>query len=169
MDQKDRVDSYLKLAEFAAGRWDARKQFEWRVTLGVWAVLVAAILYFRADTLPVWLGLAILVVYGNWLQNIWRRHSSDANLAWQDFHSAREEIECSTSQQLQAENETIAKLRIGKGSHTPGVAKVFGFLSDWSLRFQFLCTMGLLTFVYVFCANHITWFRLIAITAQNRH
>jgi len=63
-DQK--FEAYLKLSEFRRQRIAHRSQFEWRLTLALWALLAAAPLYVRPRPDEMLLGLtlsAVVVVY----------------------------------------------------------------------------------------------------------
>ncbi len=64
MSSKDRFDACLKLAEFGAGRWDARRQFDWRLTFALWALLVASISLVRVEELTFLGGVFLVVLYG---------------------------------------------------------------------------------------------------------
>ena len=44
MSPKDRFDACVKLAEMSAQRHDARRQYEWKVSLGLWLALLAVVL-----------------------------------------------------------------------------------------------------------------------------
>ena len=42
MDDKDRFDRYMKLADFRLRRWDGRRNNEWKMSLAFWGLLIAA-------------------------------------------------------------------------------------------------------------------------------
>jgi len=47
MTQKDKFDACMKIAEYAVKNFHGRREFEWKVTLGFWALLVASIAFVR--------------------------------------------------------------------------------------------------------------------------
>ncbi len=36
MNPKDRFDAFMKLSDFRFGRWANRRQYEWKVSFGLW-------------------------------------------------------------------------------------------------------------------------------------
>ena len=55
---KDRFDACCKLAEYWSGRHDARREYEWKVALGFWAVILAAV-HYAGDIRGLWRGMAV--------------------------------------------------------------------------------------------------------------
>jgi hypothetical protein len=47
MNDKDRCDVLLKLAEFRMTRVTSRREHEWKVTVALWALLAAGVIYLR--------------------------------------------------------------------------------------------------------------------------
>jgi hypothetical protein len=45
MDDKDRFDRFVALANFRLRRWDARRNYEWKISLGLWGLLAASAYY----------------------------------------------------------------------------------------------------------------------------
>ena len=39
-DVKDEYDAYMKQADYFAGRWNTRREFEWRFLISLWTLLV---------------------------------------------------------------------------------------------------------------------------------
>ena len=152
MTPKEQFDSCMKLAEFGTARGDARRHYEWKLTMGIWAVLVAAVIYFKVDTLPIWPGGLSLFVYACWLQGLWRRNASDAEFAWNFVNEAQQLLAPHKIKIIKARPD----LRIGKGREPGLIAKRIGFLQNWSLRLEFIYTCGLMGLVYFYSANKIT-------------
>src|SRR5262249_31867904 len=48
--ERDRFDAYLKLADYWASRYQLRNEVEWKVGLGLWAVILTGIV--SSDKLP---------------------------------------------------------------------------------------------------------------------
>jgi hypothetical protein len=63
MTQKERFDSYMKLAEFRALRWSARQQTEWRLSLGLWALMITAIYSSKTRPPEIPLIVFLLVIF----------------------------------------------------------------------------------------------------------
>lgn len=141
-DAKERFDAYVKLAEFWVSRHDARREYEWKVSLGVWGVLVAAI-HYSADAkrifpsslcvLTLTLIIAFLFFWLTWLFPLWKRNHSDKE---KGFHYVYE------GQQILSDPNHIAAL--------PDLTKIKadsafgGFVWDWSMFFQAVTTIALL-------------------------
>jgi hypothetical protein len=91
MEANDRFDKCYKLAEFWAGRHDARRSYEWKVALGLWAVILAAIHYapdirggVRWNSCYTLVSLAaVWVIYFRfWLFPLWQRNKKDSRQAF---------------------------------------------------------------------------------------
>jgi hypothetical protein len=81
------ADACLALAKFGTSRHDARREIEWKLSFGIWALLAAALLRgFVA--LP---ALAALIPIGHafWLRNLWLRHAADNELVWNFVNEAQ--------------------------------------------------------------------------------
>jgi hypothetical protein len=142
MNEKDRFDSCIKLAEFWAGRFDARREYEWKISLGFWGVLVAAI-HYRSEILQVLpkssflLALTLILVFllflGVWLFPLWKRHYTDKK---QEFHYLEQ------GERLFADpnhNTMAADFKKLQSEATLGK-----FLMDWAMLFHSGTTLALL-------------------------
>jgi hypothetical protein len=81
-DAKIEFDALMKLSDFRFQRWQDRRKYEWQISLGVWALLAASILY-RSTTVPrpsfshcfvVAVLSAIFLVHVIWVRTNWRRN-----------------------------------------------------------------------------------------------
>lgn len=148
------IEASMSLAAFGANRADGRRAFEWKMSFAVWALIAAAIIHgFVAFPL---VAIVFLFLYGRWLQNVWMRHATDAELMWNFANEA---------QRLIAKHGVVAvpkkpHLRIGRGRESDGWRGFIGFIFDWSLGFQFFITAGLLALVYA-TADRVTWFEMV--------
>jgi len=135
MAEIDRFDAYMRLAEFSALKHDRRRQFEWKVSLGYWGVLVVGIAYLHVLTVPKWILIAlvwlsaILFAFG-WLRGIWVASTTDR--MWSDYymHEAEGVIDCEAKRQQKPQPIVCLK-------------SAFGFLSHWGTIFQFGTTVFL--------------------------
>jgi hypothetical protein len=66
--EKYRFDALMKLAEFTSAIREKRRELEWKVSLGVWTVTAAALVYLKGCPV-VWLLilLALLIAAHTWL------------------------------------------------------------------------------------------------------
>lgn len=141
----------IRMAEIGFGRWDARRSYEWKITIGLWTLLAAAI-YRGFEILPLLVGLLVVVGHGWWLRNIWVRHASDANLAWHFFNQGQRFLAKYGVESLPERTD----IRIGRGRDRPG-GSIRAFLSDWAMGFQFAVTVGLIAVLYLAGTNEISW------------
>ncbi len=144
---KERFDACFKLAQFSAGRWDARRAYEWRLSLGLWALLAVAIHSFRVDYIPAVLPWLIGAGYVFWINNIWWSNFLDRML----MRTYREY--CTT---LLNEDGVIYtdkhKPKIAKWfSDHPKFNRYFGVFADWSSLFQMVVTFVLTYLAYRYC------------------
>lgn len=153
---KARFDACTKLAEIAAGRLDARRQYEWRFTFAFWVTLVFAIAYIRADRLPVWPGVLCMAVYGFWLRGVFVRTASDAELLWHFYNNAQKILEQSGIPAV----TTGERLRIGivreRPSRLERLREWLPFLFQWAMFTQFALTALLLLVFYTVAAEDVT-------------
>lgn len=137
MTPKEKFDACVKQAELGASRWDQRRSYEWKMTLGLWAGILASG-KFIADkewhiSLPVLIiaGLLLLIAYAHfWLRGLWAANQSDKD--W-EFHFRREAAKILHGNQ----NE------IGPPPTRTRPSWKF-VLIDWSLQFQLLITIFIL-------------------------
>jgi len=135
----ERFEACMKLAEFGATRHDGRREYEWKVTLGLWAAVVAGIATFRGQPLPRWLGYVTIIVFAFlWLRGIWVANEKDKTLS---IHYRREAEEL-----LKKPAHAVTSFTLT----LPWYKQAFGFLLDWSMLFQIATTIGLLKLAYLF-------------------
>jgi hypothetical protein len=153
MTDKERFDASLALVQFSAARWDQRRSYEWKISLGLWAILAAVVHYYRVNVLSHWYGIFILSVYFNWTWNIWWANFLDRQL----MRSYR--IQC--SEMLAAEH-----VKFGGGYNRrvwnwfgdrPILNRWLGFTVDYSFHFHMVVTLFLLVLVYSNCQTKPHW------------
>ena len=85
MSDKDKFDAYLQLANYWANSYQERRDVEWKVGLGLWAVILTAII--NRDKLPtvprpaVWLTIVWLIYVVVWLIPILVKNRRDKHLS----------------------------------------------------------------------------------------
>ena len=82
---KDRFDALMKLADFRVGIREARRQHEWRVSLGLWVGMGAGLVALRGIPILVLFPALIIVVLGHaifWVRWCWKANERDIRLAY---------------------------------------------------------------------------------------
>lgn len=92
MDEKERFDALMRLADFRFARWRERRTYEWKISMALWALLVAASAYLKTNgfTFPLsWTAFALgVIVVGHawfWVRTNWISAEMDIRTA---FHFA---------------------------------------------------------------------------------
>lgn len=160
---KEKLDGAFRMAAQIAAKTDSRNQISWRITLALWAALAAAAVAFRVEQMPIWIGPAILIVYGNWLNNIFLRHEQDSHIFWPFLKQAQ----ILMRQSGMPVPPMDSRLQIGR-SHL-WMPRPFKFLSEWALRTQFLVTLGLISADYFMCANSVSWLHFGKLATASMH
>jgi len=75
---KDEIELCMKQAEYFARRWDGRRNFEWRMSLAIWAILAAGIRFLpELHNFRWWLPLVPVVLHSLWVYGIWKANWID--------------------------------------------------------------------------------------------
>jgi len=97
MSKKDEFDALMKLADFRFKRWADRRQYEWKVSLALWAGLAGAAVVLKTTgvmqalknappSLWIVLGALLLLMWvghaWKWVFWNWKRNQADINLAF---------------------------------------------------------------------------------------
>jgi hypothetical protein len=137
MTPKETADIYMKVADYAAARHDRRRDFEWKLSFALWAVLLAPYwstkqISFALPFPPFLLALTIALSYAFlWLGPIWRANESDKSLARYSWRTAEE-----IARTGKAEPSTPP-------SKTEGSLFSLGFFQDGAMRVHLLITLFL--------------------------
>ena len=138
MTDKEQFDGFMRVAELRTLRASNRQSYEWRVTLGLWAVITAATIYLKDRPVPLWLGASTIVIYAFF----WLRPMNVAH--WRDNQAAAFYVETALSILATGhKGSSASREEIG------WVAWLFGFLFEWGCLFQFLSTLVLIYFFYL--------------------
>jgi hypothetical protein len=142
VDLKDRFEACLKLADFWSGRHDARREYEWKVSLGFWGVLLAAI-HYGGDTKKVFPSspcLLLLTLAGVflffllfWLFPLWQGNYKDQK-KWLHYSQQSRELLANPNYVVEAADEVKIKAE----------ATFLKFIVDWAMFFQAGTTAALL-------------------------
>lgn len=98
LDPKEDIEYRIDLAEYYIRRFEGRREFEWKVTIGLWGAILgsAAVLSDYAGKLPLRITaiLALAILFGHyiWLRYTWRAHRIDKNAAFSFSRSAADKL-----------------------------------------------------------------------------
>jgi len=131
---KDEIELCMKQAEYFARRWDGRRNFEWRMSLAIWAILAAGIRFLpELHNFRWWLPLVPVLLHSLWVYGIWKAN-------WIDKEQGR----------YFQDHAQKFLMHPGQPVHwdhlpdkVPGptrLKRVWMFLNDWSMQFQLLTT-----------------------------
>lgn len=81
---KERFDAYMRLAEFHQASHFSHRQLEWRISLALWALIIAAMYYIKTRP-PEWVVVfaLLLIVFIHstlWVRQLWKSDISSAYL-----------------------------------------------------------------------------------------
>ncbi len=141
MDEKQKFlfDASIRQAEYFYRKFDGRRQFEWKVTLGVWTLLVGGIAFLKKpSSVPWW--VTCLFVFGYvflWLKRIWEANGLDKDRA----HFYQKQADCVMRDPSHL--PTCPPWQKGRRWYD------LSFLSDWSMQFQAIATAVLAILFYL--------------------
>ncbi len=139
MNKIELVDACMKQAEYYATSFNRRREYEWKVSFGLWVVILGSITVLRGHPLGSWVGFVVCLGYAFiWLRGLWVSYENDKSKA-KHFSGEAEAL------------LTGAKTKVGA---SPGMISWrsfrywLGFLRDWSMEFQFGTTVLLVLLAY---------------------
>jgi ABC-type multidrug transport system fused ATPase/permease subunit len=145
MASDERFERCMKLADFWAARYYARLQYEWKVTLGLWALLAASASFLIDKTIPYLLAWALAVIVGHafWLRGIWTANQRNLITAyhWADQAAA---VLDNPHWQIDHAPRTLTSWE-----------RSIGFLGNWSMAFQLGATTILVILGYALSGSKI--------------
>jgi hypothetical protein len=144
------INVCVKQATYFAGRWDSRRNFEWKISIGVWAILLATIRFLpEIHNFRWWMPIVPVVLHSIWLNGVWKANHYDRMRA-RYFSN-------------QAEKLIVDSPHPFHWDPLPGDRPAptwFGrlklFLADWSMQFQLLTTILLAAALYWFSRPELT-------------
>jgi len=146
------ADTLVEIAKLAASRHDQRRQYEWKVSFGFWALLVGALIEGRtifpnASAYPVAtivIGCLVVLMYAfMWLRRVWIANYNDKTLS-----------DCFREQATLKLIDSKYVIVIPPKMLTSESCKFwFGFLLDWAMQFHLFVTSAL---VFLVCAKILT-------------
>ncbi len=145
LNDSDKIDACIKLAQFSAGRHDARRNEEWKLNFSLWGFLLGTIVASRQYDIqvPVSFGLRVMIatvivlVYAfYWQRPLWVANERDKRRV---FFFRTEAARIMDVQRYNVPNRYQTLNDIEKENFG-----FFGFLRDWSMRVQLCITIALL-------------------------
>lgn len=125
--------SYMEIAKFFADRHDKRRQYEWKISISFWALIIFAILKKEALnlTLEWWHGVGIILVYSFfWIRGLHVANENDKKLSEYGWKKA-----------IEIDEKFPDKIGIND------CKSWFGFLCKWAMQFHIIVTT---LFVFLF-------------------
>lgn len=165
--QKDKADICIKLAELAFKSFEARRSYEWKFSLSVWATIIGVAKVLEGKHLSIWVPIIISFVYGFlWLRGLWVANFNDKELVTHYRNQADNTIRNPSYVVEEAPKKLQEKYMAMKNemqkpenmTNSPDKRKLkslrykllFGFLIDWSLLFQFVFTAIILLLAWAY-------------------
>jgi len=134
------IDSLIELAKLAASRHDQRRQYEWKVSLTLWALIVGASVRNEIPKVPIWVGIIIGSLYAFfWLRGLWVANENDKILS-DHFRKEAEAVLHDSSHTLLQSPGKIPKCSFKFW---------FGFLVNWAMLFHLSVTAAFIIFFYL--------------------
>jgi hypothetical protein len=149
--ERNRYDAYMRQADYFAGRWDSRREFEWKFSVSMWTLLVlgGGFLAGKGQRWD-WTSFASILMHGQWflilipsvlhlewLRGIWIANSYDKD-SGRHFRDKAEAI----LTRVPLKPREPKKLE-NRPWYVAWYQSVCRTLADWSMRFQLLCTLFL--------------------------
>ncbi|HEY6936361.1 MAG TPA: hypothetical protein VI424_04380, partial [Terriglobales bacterium] len=133
-------EGYLRLSELSAKLFEGRRQYEWKVTLAFWALIVAATKYLEGKTLPLFLYFLVPIAFGFvWLRGVYVANENDKRM----MYSYRDAV------QLLLDPTYVVPVRQVK--ITPLTCEWWlGFLLSWGTFFEFATSVLLVWIAHRF-------------------
>lgn len=135
------AETALKVATFVSTRRDARQAVEWKMSFGVWTLLVAGLV--KGFAVINWGLVLIPLLYGYWMQSIWVRHENDSHIMWTHTQDA----------QIILEKHGLKNPMHAWVAPAVNLKRKLGFLSGWASLMQFLITLALTLLLFTTAAE----------------
>jgi hypothetical protein len=131
---KDKIDVCFERARIAYQMHDGRRQYQWKITLTLWSVMLLA--GVKRISLPVWAYWAIpigIIVF--WFAQIWKANHDNKN-CYKNFLDQTIKFANGSNEDITPEKE--------KTSFLKHPVKTFNeMIQDWSLIFETIATTAI--------------------------
>jgi len=134
---KSSFDACMKQASFFASRFDQRRQFEWKISFGVWTLLALATASLAGkNNVPIWFIPIPCLLHGRWLIEVCDKNDFEKTM----FKRYRDQAD-----------RVLRRIKLSVPA-LPGKRTFFQRLrlacADWSAQFSFCCTVVLAAALY---------------------
>lgn len=143
--EKDKFEAFLSLAEFRRRRCETRQQIELKLSISLWALMAAALIYIPhrpPDVLLISVLTAIFLIHALFLGQIWVRNENDQDTAFFYLESAENVLAPLTIRSKPSQILEYSPWELW-----------FGFLRaphlNWMTTFEMLVTAGMSVVVYM--------------------
>jgi hypothetical protein len=137
MEDKDKAELLLKLAQLRLASSQSRREIEWKISFGLWALLAAAAFYLKNRELALYFGPIILAAHAVLLLQTGIRNRRDT---WIAVHHMKDAEELILGRAL---SETFGKPEV------VGIKEWFRLVFNYSVFIQLLTTVLLLISSYL--------------------
>lgn len=131
-------DACMRQADYFAGRWDSRKGFEWKFSVGLWTLLAIGAGFLAGKGHVQWWIVAVpTLLHFRWLHGVWVANDFDKSMGRQ-FRDRAQDI------------------LLGRAFAEPSIPKPptwYRLFKDWSMSFQLICTF--LLGIVLIVLNHM--------------
>lgn len=143
MTPKEQFEACMKLADYSAGRHNARRDYEWKVSLGLWAALFASAPALKGIQLPIWTIWLVPTFYAIfWLRGLSIANANDKSLT-EHFRTEAEKI---------ARDPKSIAISAGP-KKLGGLRSQLRFVTDWVMQFHFMATLGISWIVWTYAVG----------------
>jgi len=77
---KEQFNLLMAQAQYWQKTWNSRPGYEWKVTIGLWTLLVVSVAFMKEEP-PVWfliaIGIILFLLYFHWLRGLWNANEDD--------------------------------------------------------------------------------------------
>jgi len=137
------INLCMKQAAYFAGRWDGRRNFEWKMSLAMWAVLAATIKFLpEIKNFKCWMPIVPVILHSMWLYGVWKANQFD-KVHGRYFRDHAEKL-------MRHPEVPIKWGEIPEPLPATRIKRIWEFVNDWSMRFQLLTTIVLAAALYWF-------------------
>jgi hypothetical protein len=163
MTDKEQLDSLKSLADFWADSYERRRQVEWKVSLGFWAVILGGILnndklvglWWVAcvvASVAIWLSYVFI-----WLVPIQVKNERDKVVSYYYMNQAKALLQLPLLEPSKEADVLVREIEV----NNPGT-KSGWYVWPWSLRYYSVAFHAITTAVLLFALNYILWLHRLA-------
>jgi hypothetical protein len=123
--QRLQFNGLMKLAQIGLTRWTTRRQHEWKITVSIWAALLAALVTDKSKDIPPIILAVVILIHALWIRQNYLNNTRDLRDAFGYIAKAHKSL-------LGYDRPTFVEPRIRKWliERHPVIYDAIGFLTD---------------------------------------